>query len=298
MTQQNAQTGGSGSAVGTLNGDSVIYQGEVPYPGPGAPPSPGLLSNQYGPSNYSAYPGEIPGSSDSLTWNGPTSMSGQSFTGYVPGTITCTGSSGCIYDSGGNCTNCTTVNAGTYVANPSISAPPTSANSVPIVGGDPNDDEFIYFATPVTDPLIAIWSLGSPSTPAVFIFDETIELEAGGPDAQYGGSSLEVCTDDNYPTDCSTAPGATGTIAYGEEGSGIVMVLGTFGDEGFGTGINSGTASDPGPITFQTPNSENFYSMTVGEEGPIPEPETLSLLGLGLLALPLLRASLARRRRA
>jgi hypothetical protein len=49
-------------------------------------------------------------------------------------------------------------------------------------------------------------------------------------------------------------------------------------------------------ISFTTPDQEWSYGFTTGYV--TPEPETLSLLGLGLLALPLLRASLARRRRA
>jgi hypothetical protein len=254
---------GMGSAMGTLNGvpNGVVYWGQIPS----SPSS--QLSIGYSSAISAMYPGE----NGNGFWNGPTNASNASFTG-----------------SG-------------------VTAPPTSADSVPIIGdesGNGSGEEYIYFSTPVTDPLIAIWSLGSPTTPAVFIFSgETIELEAGGADAQYGGSSLDVCPlEDDYPTGCSTGLGATGTVAYGIEGSGIIMLQGTFGNDGYGnlsdpSAFIAGNNGSPA-ITFTTPDSETYYAITIGEEGPIPEPETLSLLGLGLLALPLLRASLARRRSA
>ena len=66
-------------------------------------------------------------------------------------------------------------------------APPTSNNSVPVTGGY-TDNEWIEFGTTVTDPLIAIWSLGSSSTPASFDFINAkgIELLFGGADGYIG----------------------------------------------------------------------------------------------------------------
>lgn len=150
-------------------------------------------------------------------------------------------------------------------------APPTSNNSVPVTGGY-TDNEWIEFGTTVTDPLIAIWSLGSSSTPASFDFINAkgIELLFGGADGYIGGQSIVV----------------SGLDVSGQEGSGVIEVLGTFGPGNF--------------LYFTTPDSENYYAFTVGEmtSDVTPEPETLSLFGLGLLALPFLRNAIARRRRA
>lgn len=168
--------------------------------------------------------------------------------------------------------------------------PPTSDNSIAMLGGNDSYVEKIYFSQPVTNPLIAIWSLGAdPSTEASFVFsgtsntnpsyayNETVVLVSGGLSAEYpSGTSIEI--------NGSSTVGTQGTTVTGEEGSGIIEVLGTFGPDN--------------PIMFSTPGRENYYAFTVGENVLTPEPETLSLFGLGLLALPLLRSRLARRRRA
>jgi len=256
--------GNTGGAKGTLNGGEVWYNGET---------ASSMLSIQYGPTIGATYPGD----NGNGFWNGPINSSNDSFTGYVAGTY-----------SGGVCISCT------YTETPGLTAPPTSYDSVPIVGGYGGTETIAFDAaqnvpTTVTDPMIAIWSLGNVSgdTPGVFIFNEPFILVAGGPDAQYGGSALQVCTGTTATapytgTGCKPNENgqyAIGTVAYGNEGSGILLFPGTYSS-----------------ITFTTPDSEGYYAITVGE--PTPEPETLSLFGLGLLALPLLRASLARRRRA
>ena len=164
--------------------------------------------------------------------------------------------------------------ASTYQGGVVANAP--TGNGVAMTG--PLDGETITFSSPVTNPVIAIWSLGEDGDAAEFSFTDSFILEAGGPDGIVGGQSIEACN--AALTVCSAIPGSSGTVAYGVEGSGSIMIL--------GTNITS--------ISFDTPNDEWFYGFTVGEQ--TPEPETLSLLGLGLLALPLLRASLARRRRA
>jgi hypothetical protein len=179
--------------------------------------------------------------------------------------------------------------ASTYIGGVVTDAP--TQDTVVMTGPEPGFDngtnnagaivsETITFSSPVTNPVMAIWSLGAVGTNAVFIFTDLspdLILEAGGPDGYIGGQSIKACTDPTL-TVCSATQFSTGTVVYGEEGSGSIELPGTYSS-----------------ISFTTPDQEWYYGFTVGEQ--TPEPETLSLLGLGLLALPLLRASLARRRR-
>jgi hypothetical protein len=243
-----AAAGENGTAKGSLNGLSVSYSGYVA--GNGGDTN---LSIAYARTVGSDYPGE-----STLTWD--TSSTG-------------------TWDTSSS----TTFGGAT-------NAPPTNNNSVPLTGGGPGIAcesaryrcvqvggvseilEEISFDAAVKDPLIAIWSLGSLSTTASFDFinAQGIEFLSGGADGYIGGQSIVV----------------SGLDVSGQEGSGVIEVLGTFGPGNF--------------LYFTTPDSENYYAFTVGEmtSDVTPEPETLSLFGLGLLALPFLRNAIARRRRA
>jgi hypothetical protein len=167
--------------------------------------------------------------------------------------------------------------ASTFTGGPVGNAPP-NAPSVQLEGttiGTPLIYESISFSTPVVDPVIAIWSLGQVGDAASFDFSSKMSqpfiLLGGGASLEYGGSALT----------------SSGGVVSGSEGNGLVEFLGTFDT-----------------ITFTTPNYENYYAFTVGydttlDPGPtptpsVPEPTTLSLLGLGLVALPLVRRSLSR----
>jgi PEP-CTERM motif-containing protein len=156
-------------------------------------------------------------------------------------------------------------------------SPPAANNSVQLEGTLPGAvpiTETITFSSPVADPIFAVWSLGAVGSPASFDFNssEPFTVQGGGPSAEFGGTALFI----------------SGENVEGEEGNGIIQFNGTFSS-----------------ITFTTPQFENFYAFTVGEDatltghlpgGTTPEPGTLSLFGLGLAALPFVRRSLSRLR--
>lgn len=95
----------------------------------------------------------------------------------------------------------------------------------------------LTFASPVKNPVLAIWSLGNPlGNSASFTFDQlTPTLQVGGPNAQFGGGPLSV----------------SGSVVSGTEGNGVVQFAGTL-------------SSISWTNTF-----EHFYAFTVGVNGPV-----------------------------
>lgn len=155
-----------------------------------------------------------------------------------------------------------------YIGGNVTAAPIDSQLSVRMYGGT-NATETISFSSPVVNPIIDIFSLGSSSIPASFVFTDSFTIEAGGPSIHYGGGSITN----------------SGDTVNGVEGNGAIEFTGSYSS-----------------ISFTTPMYEFYYGFTVGENvgagtfgSSTPEPGTLSLLGLGIGALPVLRRRFLKR---
>lgn len=141
---------------------------------------------------------------------------------------------------------------GTVVANA-----PVPANNLMGLNGGNTLVNTLTFSSPVVNPVMAIWSLGSSSLEATFEFNATPTFVAGGPSTEYGGTAITV----------------SGNTVSGSEGNGTVMFLGTFSS-----------------ISWTNPIYEHWYGFNVGIAGvagptDVPEPAPLGLLLFGLACL-------------
>ena len=116
-----------------------------------------------------------------------------------------------------------------------------------MIGGASTIDT-ITFASPVIDPVMAIWSLGGGSTSASFVFNAPFNIESGGATPEYGGTPLTLVLNG----------------VAGVEGNGTIQFQGTFTS-----------------ISWNNPQYENWYGFTVGTVSPVPEPSTWAMMLLG-----------------
>ena len=122
----------------------------------------------------------------------------------------------------------TTFSGGT-VGNP----PPASGGIIAQTGGNGASaiTNTITFSSAVTNPVIAIWSLGQPGLTTEYDFGQTPIFQSGGPSNEYGGVPITI----------------TGNNVFGNEGNGTVQFNGVFTS-----------------LSWTNPVYENWYGFTVG----------------------------------
>ena len=138
-----------------------------------------------------------------------------------------------------------------------VNAPNPANASIALVGGNGANaiTDTITFATPVLNPVFAIWSLGQGGVDASFNFTGINNMPvfvAGGPNNPYGGMAITVL----------------GSSVSGQEANGTIQFDGP---------VSS--------ITWTNPVFENFYAFTVGVESAVPEPSTWAMMILGFVAI-------------
>lgn len=120
-------------------------------------------------------------------------------------------------------------------ANPdpwAVTGRPTGTDIIGFIGGTGRTKYKLTFSRPVTDPVLAILSLGSTSTPTRYNFAQTPTLVSSGA-GFYGG--------------CPACLWVDGQSAVGTEGHGVVRFVGTYES-----------------ITWTLPEFENWNGIQVG----------------------------------
>jgi hypothetical protein len=133
-----------------------------------------------------------------------------------------------------------------------VTSSPREVGDIIGLAGEYTGINTVTFASAIVDPVMAIWSLGSPSLLRSFSsISETPTFVVGGPNGDYGGAAIIV----------------SGNTVSGQEGNGVVQFTGT---------ISS--------ISW-TNTPELWYGFTVGasESAPLPAPEPSSLALLGAM---------------
>jgi hypothetical protein len=129
---------------------------------------------------------------------------------------------------------------------------PTPANGILQVFGGSDAVQTLTFSSALVNPVFAIWSLGQSGQTASFVFGQTPTFVSGGPNAEYGGTAIDVF----------------GNTVSGQEANGTIEFIGTFTS-----------------LTWTNPQFENWYGFNVGYQSAVPEPSTWAMMILGFAGI-------------
>lgn len=202
-------------------------------------------------------------SATTITWTDWTAADATSATGNAGSVgVTFTGLINPAAQTAGG-TNYWSSNPSTYTAPPTVDNPPPDSDIIRLTGGTGAGVQTITFSQPVTNPVMAILSMGQINVPVDYVFgDEDISVLNVGPgwfDAAGNGTLVELA----------------GEILRGNEGHGLIQFNGTFTT-----------------IDWTIPSAESWHGFQIGYtalgnggNGDVPAPATLFLLGVGLAGL-------------
>jgi hypothetical protein len=159
------------------------------------------------------------------------------------------------------------VNPAIYTAPGLDNGPSPNSDIIRLTGGTAAGTQTLTFSAPVTNPLLAIMSLGQPGFLVTYDFDAPFTILNSGT-GFWGGSAA------------GSLFALPGDVLQGNEGHGLIQFQGTFTS-----------------ISWTIPTAENWHGFQVGLAGPastVPEPGTLLLIGLMLASLGLLRLKRSR----
>jgi hypothetical protein len=200
--------------------------------------------------------GSITTANATTVWTEWTSGTASPTSGTASGTL---GGISVGYTGEMECLNCFASNwspSSTWEGGPVTSAPPGNSGIQLFGGQSPTVIDTLTFSSLVTNPVLAIVSLGQGGINASFNFSDSFTLLGGGPSSTWGGQSLT----------------SAGNVVSGVEGNGLVMFTGTFSS-----------------ISWTNPTFENYYAFSVGSVSAVPEASTWAMMLFGFASIGLIR---------
>jgi hypothetical protein len=173
--------------------------------------------------------------------------------------VTYTGEVVSSTQTGGADYNYWAYNPASYISATVENAPPTG-DMITLSGGNSTVNT-ISFSSLVTDPVLAIASMGQWNIDVTYYFDQVFTILSDGT-GYWGGPN--------------TLSGSGTSVLDGLEGNGTIQFLGTFSSISWTTGVTG----------------EFYQGFTVGVpqgDNPVPLPGAVWLLGSGLVGLGFLR---------